>query len=66
MTEQERSLLINVPSCCQNLAPLSVIDHKYMEPGHSQMEFDNVHAAVETAWKKGLATTQMVTGKSKP
>lgn len=27
--------------------PLSTIDHKYMESGHSQMECDSVHAAAE-------------------
>ncbi|KAL2086584.1 hypothetical protein ACEWY4_017643 [Coilia grayii] len=32
--------------------PLSTIDHKYMESGHSQMECDSVHAAVETARRK--------------
>lgn len=31
---------------------LSTIDHKYMESGHSQMEWDSVHAAVETARRK--------------
>lgn len=34
--------------------PLSTIDHKYMESGHSQMECDSVHAAVETARKKSF------------
>lgn len=31
--------------------PLFVIDHKFLESGHSQMECDSVHAAVETARK---------------
>ncbi|KAF3837648.1 hypothetical protein F7725_009416, partial [Dissostichus mawsoni] len=35
----------------QNLA-ISIIDHKFMESGHSQMECDSVHAAIETARKK--------------
>lgn len=30
---------------------ISVIDHKFMEPGHSQMECDSVHATIETARK---------------
>ncbi len=31
--------------------PLRIIDHKFLESGHSQMECDSVHAAVETARK---------------
>lgn len=32
--------------------PICVNDHKYMESGHSRMECDSVHAAVETARRK--------------
>lgn len=31
--------------------PISIIDHKFMEFGHCQMECDSVHAAIETARK---------------
>ncbi|KAF3857119.1 hypothetical protein F7725_008978, partial [Dissostichus mawsoni] len=34
--------------------PISIIDHKFMESGHSQMECDSVHAAIETARKKKI------------
>ncbi|KAJ8411115.1 hypothetical protein AAFF_G00181500 [Aldrovandia affinis] len=32
--------------------PLTVIGHKFLESGHSQMEYDSIHAAVETARKR--------------
>ena len=31
-----------------NESPISVIDLKFMESGHSQMEVDSIHAAIET------------------
>ncbi|KAJ4932480.1 hypothetical protein JOQ06_010901 [Pogonophryne albipinna] len=34
------------------ILPISMIDHTFMESGHSQMEYDSVHAAIETARKK--------------
>ena len=53
--------------------PLSTIDHKYMESGHSQMECDSVHAAVETARRKvpvyspdGYYTLERVARKTNP
>lgn len=35
-----------------SLPNLQVINHKFFESGHSQMESDSVHAAIETAKKK--------------
>ena len=53
--------------------PFSVIDHKYMKSGHSQMECDSVHAAVETARRKvpiynpdGYYTLVRVARRNKP
>ncbi|KAJ4922566.1 hypothetical protein JOQ06_016570 [Pogonophryne albipinna] len=36
-----------------NTLPISIIDHTFMEYGHSKMECDSVHAAIETDRKKG-------------
>ena len=41
-----------------NTLPISIIDHIFMESGHSKMECDSVHAAIETARKKGLCTVR--------
>lgn len=53
--------------------PLSCIDHKYVESGHSQMECDSVHAAVETVRRKvpiyspdGYYTPVIVARKNNP
>jgi hypothetical protein len=31
---------------------MEVIDHKFLESGHTQMECDSMHAAIEFAKKK--------------
>ena len=31
---------------------LEIIDHIYMEPGHSQMECDSAHSTIESAFEK--------------
>ncbi|KAK5925675.1 hypothetical protein CgunFtcFv8_018184 [Champsocephalus gunnari] len=36
-----------------NTLPISIIDHSFMESGHSKMECDSVHAAIETDREKG-------------
>lgn len=53
--------------------PISIIDHKFMESGHSQMECDSVHAAIETARKnvpvyspQGYYTLVRMARKTKP
>ena len=38
---------------------LAEIHHKFMEPGHSHMEADNIHAAIETAKKKTTAEIEV-------
>lgn len=33
------------------LLPLKQIDHKFLEPGHTQMEVDSMHSCIERAAK---------------
>ena len=35
-----------------NLSNIEIIDHKFLESGHTQMECDSMHSAIEFAKKK--------------
>jgi len=35
-----------------NLSNIEIIDHKFLESGHTQMECDGMHPAIEFAKKK--------------
>ena len=35
-----------------NLPTIEIIDHKFLESGHTQMECDSMHSAIEFAKKK--------------
>jgi hypothetical protein len=46
----QRQYNIKVASSCHNY--VDVIDQKYLEAGHTQMECDSMHAAIEYAKRK--------------
>jgi hypothetical protein len=53
-TGQHRNIFVAIAllHAVNSTSNIQTIDHKYLESGHTQMESDSIHAAIETAKKR--------------